>query len=123
MSKRQIIVPLHGDRLRKLRERRGLSQRELSRRCDLGETAVYRFENSIVEPAADTVARLARELRVSMDYLMGLSDKETGQLSENALTPEEQLYVDLNRSGGFEAVSAYVLNRLTEQLRKRGDIT
>lgn len=123
MSKRRIIVPLKGDRLRKLRERRGLSQRELSRRCDLGETSVYRFEHNLVEPAADAVARLARELRVSMDYLMGLSDKETGQLSENALTPEEQAYVDLYRSGGFDAISAYVLNRLTEQLRKRGDIT
>ncbi len=122
MSRKLAQVPLHGDRLRLIRERRGLSQRELSRRCDLGETAIYRMENSIGQPSADTVARVARELRISMDFLMGASDKETGQSSENALTSEEQSIIDLYRSVGLAGLAGDILQRLAQQLSERGDI-
>lgn len=122
MSRKLAQVPLNGDRLRAVRERRGLSQRELSRRCDLGETAIYRMENAIGQPSADTVARVARELRVSMDFLMGASDKETGQSSESALTSEEQSIIDLYRSVGLAGLASDILKRLAQQLGERGDI-
>lgn len=122
MSRKLAQVPLRGDRLRAVRERRGLSQRELSRRCELGETAIYRMESAIGQPSADTVARVARELRVSMDFLMGASDKENGQLSENALTSEEQAIIDLYRRDGLAGLASDILQRLTKQLGERGDI-
>jgi transcriptional regulator with XRE-family HTH domain len=122
MPRRSRLMPLQIDRLRAIREKRGLTQRELARRCGFGETQIYRYENGRGDPSSDHLARIARELRVSTDYLVGISENETGQLSENTLSPEEQIYVDLYRSGGFDAVSAYVLERLTQQLRERGDI-
>jgi transcriptional regulator with XRE-family HTH domain len=122
MSRKLAQVPLRGDRLRMIRERRGLSQRELSRRCDLGETAIYRMESAIGQPSADTVARVARELRVSMDFLMGASDKETGQLSENALTPDQERIVKAFEEGGWTGVGKLIFERLAQQLGEDPDI-
>lgn len=115
-------MPLHVDRLRRAREKRRLTQRELARRCKFGETQIYRYENGRGDPSSDHLARIARELRVSTDYLVGLSDKETGQLSENALTTEEQSIIDLYRRDGLAAVGRLIFDRLAEQLKEQGEI-
>jgi transcriptional regulator with XRE-family HTH domain len=115
-------VPIDGSRVRLIRLRRGLSQRELSRRADLGEQTVWRMEHSKGEPTADAVARVARELRVSIDYLMGLTDKETGQLSENALTPDQERIMKAFETGGWTAVGKLIMDRLAEQLGEDLDI-
>jgi transcriptional regulator with XRE-family HTH domain len=122
MPKRIIELPINVARLKRLREKRGLSQRELARLCNLGEQAIWRMENNQGDTSADAVARVARQLRVSMDFLMELSDKETGQLSENANTPDEQSIVDAFRTGGWSGAGKLIFDRLTEQSDKGAKI-
>jgi transcriptional regulator with XRE-family HTH domain len=123
MPKRKTEVPIDGARLKRLREKRGLSQRELARLCNLGEQAVWRMEHNQGDSSADSVARVARQLRVSIDFLMGLSDKETGQLNANVLTPDEQAVVDAYREGGWTGVGKLIMNRLAKQLGETPNIT
>lgn len=123
MPKRIREVPINAARLKRLREKRGLSQRELARLCNLGEQAIWRMENNQGDTSADAVARVARQLRVSIDFLMGLSEKETGQLNSSSLTPDEQAVIDAYRESGWTGIGKLVMDRLAKQLGETPNVT
>lgn len=53
-----------GDRLRDLRKRALMSQRELAKRSGVGVTTVVRIERNQVEPQGRTIRKLAEALDV-----------------------------------------------------------
>jgi len=61
------------DRLRKLREGRGLSQTDLALRTHLQPSAISHFETDRRSPSYDNLGRLADALNVTVDYLTGRS--------------------------------------------------
>lgn len=61
-------------RLRKLRERRGISGRVLSERCGLSKNMVSAYEHGKYEPTASVIKTLAEQLDVTTDYLLGLKE-------------------------------------------------
>lgn len=63
------------NRLRKLRERRGISRRVLSERCGLSKDMISIYERGEVEPSANTVCLLADIFGVTTDYLLGRKEK------------------------------------------------
>lgn len=63
------------DRLRLARQDRGWSQVELSRRSGVHPMLISRIETKAQKDVnATTLRKLARALRVSGDYLLGLKD-------------------------------------------------
>ncbi len=60
-------------RLRRLRMRAGLAQRELAARCGLSPGQVSHYEAGRHRPRARNLARLARELNVPVETLVGRS--------------------------------------------------
>ncbi len=61
-----------------LRRTRGrLTQAALSRAANTPQASISNFEKGVHEPVASTLARLAAALRVSTDYLTGLTDDPT----------------------------------------------
>jgi transcriptional regulator with XRE-family HTH domain len=91
MSKRKCIVRLVmlSKRLRDRREFIGLTQPELGQRVGRTKQQIYRYEQGENEPDATTLAALSKELGVSADYLLGLTDDPQGHLSENDLSSDE----------------------------------
>lgn len=87
------------DRLRAIRELRGLSQQELASRCGLGINAVWKYENGETDPSSQVTARLAQELEVSADYLLGLVDDPKAILTEEDLSPMERKLLQAVRKG------------------------
>ena len=79
-----------GDRLREIREKRNLTQDDLNIRLGFGGTQVYRYETGKADPSPEVLARIARELEVSADYLLGLVDRPTDYLEESELSPTER---------------------------------
>ena len=59
------------DRLRRLRERRGISRRTLSELCGLHPDAIRRYETGTAKPGMDALITMAEMLEVSIDYLVG----------------------------------------------------
>lgn len=59
------------DRLRKIREDKGLSQGELATATGLQPSAVSHFEAGRRSPSFDNLAKLADALGVSIDFLLG----------------------------------------------------
>lgn len=80
-------------RLRAVRERRGLKQPHIAAVCKDPKTdkavtreAVSLWESGTTRPSIDHVAAIARLLKVSSDYLLGLTDHEGAlyELSDEA---------------------------------------
>jgi len=66
-----------GDRIRKARERYGMSQAELARRIGVSKNTMNLIEASKTpDPAASKVKAIADVLRVSTDYLLGREDED-----------------------------------------------
>ena len=66
-----------GERIRKARVRYGMSQTVLAARIGISKTAMNNIElGDTADPAASRVREIARALKVSADYLLGLTDEE-----------------------------------------------
>jgi transcriptional regulator with XRE-family HTH domain len=59
-----------GDRLRDLRKRALLTQRELADKSGVGVTTIIRIERNQVEPQGSTIRKLARALNVAPEELV-----------------------------------------------------
>jgi transcriptional regulator with XRE-family HTH domain len=71
-----------GERVHLLRRRVGWTQRELGEAAGINTNTIARIERSDVkDPGGQMVARLARALGTTTDYLLGLSE-ESGVNSE-----------------------------------------
>mgnify|MGYP002675162113 FL=1 len=68
-------LPEYAVRLRELREARGLTQRQASERCTLSKNMIHRYETGEREPKASTLRLLAGFYQVSVDYILGITEK------------------------------------------------
>lgn len=59
------------------RARGSVGARELARAAGISHASISQFEHALHEPAAGTLGRLAAAMRVSADYLLGLTDVST----------------------------------------------
>jgi len=107
-------IPLRIDRLKNLRQKRGLSQRELARLCGLGETQINKYENSLSDPSSTNLMLIAQHLDVSTDYLLGLTDDPQLLVREPALNYDERAVLDVLRSEGWSGVIRLGAERLSK---------
>ena len=106
-----------GERLRKLRLERKLTQREVAEQLGIGVSTLGMYEGGWREPDLDTLMKLARFYGVTTDYLVGVDDSE--------LSPEDQLRrlgAYLRGSGATEEDVELILQILEsrQRLRERG---
>lgn len=62
-------------RLRRLRERRRVSRRVLADLCGVSKSTMSRYERGEREPGVRAVCELADYFGVTVDYLLGRSEK------------------------------------------------
>ncbi len=105
-------ISIRPDRLRELRERRGLTQRELARLCGMGEAQISKYELAQIDPSGNYLKILADQLEVSVDYLMGRTDEPLLVVTENALTSDERKILRSFRKDGWAGVTRLVAEQL-----------
>lgn len=95
-------------RIKQLRESQGKSQKEVSVDLGVSQATVSGWESGLKTPSAKSTLRIAKYFKVSVDYLLGLTDENEGPLSEigeealddelisrvKALSPEDRQKVD-----------------------------
>lgn len=59
------------NRIKSLRQQKGLSQQELAKLLFVNQTAVSQWERGVTNPSTDTAIALASLFDVSVDYLLG----------------------------------------------------
>ncbi|MDR2131928.1 MAG: helix-turn-helix transcriptional regulator [Clostridiales Family XIII bacterium] len=91
-----------GDRIRTLRIKKGLNQKELAERIDMQESTISRYENDRRSYQWDGLVKLADALDTSVDYLLGRTNISTpiGRLvsdgkSSDGAPPFLEAYSDL----------------------------
>ena len=62
-------------RLRQCRKKRGLTQGEVAIYCDITEKAYQNYELMTREPKLEILVRIAEFFHVSLDYLVGRTDR------------------------------------------------
>lgn len=96
---------LRTDRLREARERLGWSQRELARRCGIGEVQINRYEKGQSDPSSSYLKLIAEVLGVSANYLLGLTDESLDHVDDTSLASDERAMVDAYRRAGWPGVA------------------
>lgn len=64
------------ERLTELRKKKGLSQEELANKLGTKGPAIGRYERGAAKPTIEVASKIARILEVSLDYLVGNTDRE-----------------------------------------------
>lgn len=85
----------YGQRIKELREERGLSLMALAKAIGVSDTAVCKWENQIAEPKLSYIVRLADFFNCSADFLTGRSDDLGWVVRPYLLTQEEKLFLDI----------------------------
>ncbi len=65
-----------GERLYSLRKQQELNQEHLAEKVGISRHTIQRWESGETQPIADDLSKLANIFNVSVDYLIGRSDKK-----------------------------------------------
>lgn len=105
-----------GDRIRKLRESRNMTQTELSEILGMKTyTTVSKWEKNENFPKGKDLKKLAEIFNVTSDYLLGLSDKKLGKITTQNEHPEILTIYNQLEEPKQEKVLDYAKEQLEEQ--------
>ncbi|MEG2050927.1 MAG: helix-turn-helix transcriptional regulator [Oscillospiraceae bacterium] len=79
--------------LKKLRESKGINQKELAQQLGLSKSAISMYEGGYREPDFETLEVIADYFNVDMNYLHGLKARS----NSGPLTNDELLLQDINK--------------------------
>ena len=77
-----------GIRLKELRERSHMTQKDVADRLGVHKNTVSNYENNILTPSVDVLIKLALLFNTSTDYILGLDKRNSVALSGSK--PEHQ---------------------------------
>ena len=83
-----------GQRIKQLRLERNITQPELAKAINVSNGLISFWENSVNEPKASLILKLAIYFNVSSDYLLGLEDELGNKISQNKTNNEYFIYND-----------------------------
>ena len=93
-----------GERLKRARKRKGLSQMDVLDAIGLSNKSLSRYEKGDTAPSPDTLMRLARLYDVSSEFLLGLS-ADMGHSSESAAEEQNLIAMSDNRASAQKLIS------------------
>ncbi len=72
-----------GDRIKKLREGKNISQKELAKELGVTDAMVSMYENDKKNPSLEVITKLAAFFNVSTDYLLGAETMQDSEMPKN----------------------------------------
>ncbi len=81
------MIPTFASRLKQLRLDKNLRQEQVAKLIGVNKSAISTYENNTRQPSFDILVRLATLYRVSTDYLLGMTNIRSLDLS--GLSDEE----------------------------------
>jgi len=77
-----------GLRLRELREKQNLTQKQVADKLDISESAVSSYERNIAQPSSEALKVLAILYRTKADFILGLENRN--YILADGLTEKQQ---------------------------------
>lgn len=99
-------------RLKKLRIKNGLSQKDLGNKLGIGQTSIANYEANKRIPSLEIYISIARVFNVSLDYLAGTISTNKKHISEKIIemSPEGENYLHLLLEGKKAEGLKYILH-------------
>ncbi|MDE5801876.1 MAG: helix-turn-helix domain-containing protein [Lachnospiraceae bacterium] len=72
-----------GEKIKELRSKKGMTQKELGEKCGFADSAIRRYELGKANPKLETIKRIANALEVPTWELLGISKQEAVLAYEN----------------------------------------
>lgn len=94
-------------RIKELRENRGLSQQDLAEIAGIPQTTLSRYERGI-EVSGENLIKLAHAFQVTADFLLGIEDDSA--LVDIPVTHTERRLLDAVRRGDKLRAIAMIMN-------------
>lgn len=82
-----------GTTLKELRQRAGMTQKQLADRLWLSKATVSYYEQSLRYPSPEVLVKLSGVFHVTTDYLLGIEDKKQ-TLDVTGLTDEDICFLE-----------------------------
>ena len=82
---------MFSERIRELRISLGINQVEFGRSINVSKQCVSNWENGNIQPSIDMLLKIAKKYSVSTDYLLGLNDTPT--LDVSGLSSEQIMHI------------------------------
>jgi len=105
-----------GDKIRTLRKKAGMTQKELAERVGLTPSFISQLEKNLISPSLDSLLKLSEKLNTQPVYF--LTEGESGPLQKMVITPAERQDVRLPALKGLDIklqlLVSDVLNRRME---------
>lgn len=79
------------ERIRELRHSLGINQVEFGKRLNVTKQCISNWENNNIMPSIDMLVRISKTFSVSADYLLGLENQQT--LDVSGLSAEQILHL------------------------------
>lgn len=102
-----------GTTLKELRQRAGMTQKQLAEKLWLSKATVSYYEQSLRYPSPEILVKLSNVFHVSTDYLLGIEDKKQ-TLDVTDLADEDieflQNAVELLRRKNLKKSRSYIKN-------------
>jgi transcriptional regulator with XRE-family HTH domain len=100
---RVVKRPLVGTRLREQREKLGYTQEDVAKAVGVNKNQIYRYENETSMPGADVLGGMADYLKVSADYLLGLTDNPSAFLDTSDLSTLDRSILGALKQGDIRS--------------------
>ncbi len=81
-----------GERIKDLREKLNMTQTALARRLGLSRSAVNAWEMGVSIPSVPYLLQLSELFQVSVDYLLGRSQREMVDISDLSCEEKQVIY-------------------------------
>ncbi len=81
------------ERIKELRLAHGMTQVELARELNVSKQCVSNWENNNIQPSVDMLVKIASFFSVSTDYLLGLDNRKTIDVS--SLSDTQKAHINL----------------------------
>ena len=91
-------MSITGERLRALRERKGMSQEAVADFLGISRTAYNKYESGVIKPVRK-LERLSLLFGVSADYILGRTEEPVLPHREPEMERQIRKYMDLSRGG------------------------
>ena len=86
-----------GERLRALRQAKGLTQRQLALQLSLSKSVVSSYENGFRYPSFEVLVKIASIFCTTTDYLLGVSHSELLDVSGLSEDDKQMVLLLINR--------------------------
>lgn len=72
-----------GEKIKELRTQKGMTQKELGKKCGFADSAIRRYELGNANPKLETIQKISNALEVPIWTLLGISKQEAVLAYEN----------------------------------------